>query len=315
MPDKLQIKFKKKTYHTLLDYIVSLDKTSNGLEIDNTGNQNLRYVGPTPNNYVSFNNEIWRIIGIFNVYNNDDQREEKLVKIIRNDSLGNYSWDTSTSSINSGYGINEWSQAKLMKELNTDYIDISKTSGSTKWYNGQNNKKTATYNYDNNINSNFIDKIANVRWDLGGINSSISGTALTIYSVNTIYTLERGTIHISNPSDKVTRTDTWDGKIALMYPSDYGYASTNSLCRNNLSSINNSIYNCKNNNWIFNNNIQWTLTPFSNNARDAFRASSSGAVSNEYIYLDLDVRPTIFLKSDVQILSGTGTSDDPYIIN
>ena len=28
------------------------------------------------------------------------------VKLIRNDSIGNFAWDTSSSSINTGYGVN-----------------------------------------------------------------------------------------------------------------------------------------------------------------------------------------------------------------
>ena len=61
------------------------------------------------------------------------------MKIVRNDSLGNYSWDSSESAINSGYGINEWSNSKIKTELNTDYINTNKTSGETKWYNFSNN--------------------------------------------------------------------------------------------------------------------------------------------------------------------------------
>ena len=152
---------------------------------------NIRYVGANPNNYLSFNGETWRIIGVFNVYNNDTQKTEKLVKIIRNDSLGNYSWDTSASSINRGLGINEWRQAKLMIELNTDYINTSQTVGTTTWYNGNINSKSGSYDYKNNIKSRYIDKIANVRWNLGGYDS--------FSTVKNHYVAERGTTHISNP--------------------------------------------------------------------------------------------------------------------
>ena len=300
MPDKLQIKFKKKLNAS--EYIASLDKEVNGLEVDDTDDQNLRYVGATPNNYILFNNETWRIIGVFNVYNNDTQKNEKLVKIIRNEALGNYSWDTSDSSINSGYGINEWSQADLMTELNTDYLDTSKTGGTTTWYNGSNNSKTGSYDYSKNIKSGYIDKIANVRWNLGGSSSSSN-------SAKTFYTLERGTTHVSNPSDEITRTNTWDGKIALMYPSDYGYASTDTTCRSNLNSN-----NCVNNNWMFNSAYQWTLSPYSGNAYLVFCVDSGGSVCRSNPRNTNGVRPALFLKSDILITSGTGTSTDPYTL-
>src|SRR5699024_10361697 len=51
-----------------------------------------RYIGADPNNYVEFNNEIWRIIGVFTVDDGTGKMEERL-KIIRNESIGNYSWD------------------------------------------------------------------------------------------------------------------------------------------------------------------------------------------------------------------------------
>ncbi|MGN1342215.1 MAG: hypothetical protein ACI4VL_03185, partial [Bacilli bacterium] len=103
--------------------------TSVNLMEDTLGN--IRYYGISPYNYVYFNCEtypetnceLWRIIGIV----------DGKVKLIRNESIGGYSWDTSASDINSGYGINEWSQADLMKLLNPGYesntdLDSSDTS-------------------------------------------------------------------------------------------------------------------------------------------------------------------------------------------
>ena len=285
----------------IVSYISKLDKTANGLEEDDTTDKNIRYVGASPKNYIKFNNETWRIIGVFNVYNVDTKKTEKLVKIIRNESLGDYSWDSSESSINSGYGVNEWSQADLMTELNTDYINPNPTSETTLWYNGSTNAKNGTYDYSKNIKSSSLDKIANVRWNLGG--ATYGASALNSYNQ------ERGTAHISNPSDGITRTNTWDGKIALNYPSDYGYASTDTTCRSELSSD-----NCKNENWLFNSDWQWTLSPYSGVAFSVFGDSSDGDVfvtSANYVN---GVRPALFLKSDVVITGGTGIESDPYTI-
>ena len=303
---------------TLSEYISKLDLTENGLEQDKTKDKNLRYVGASPKNYLKFNGEIWRIIGVFNNITTIDEeqgieKKESLVKIVRNDSLGNYSWDSSESSKNSGYGVNEWSQADLMYELNCDgsgnlkYCrdDITKgylsnlTSGTTYWYNGSDNAKNGTYEYKNNIKSVSIDKIAKVKWNLGGYNTS---------SVSTLnmYNAERGTAHISNPSDGTTRNNTWDGKIALIYPSDYGYASTDTACRDSMSSQTNHVNNCTNENWLFNVENQWTLSPSSGYASVVFLVSS-GAVGSA-AYVTYGVRPVLFLKSDVVIAGGTGES-------
>ena len=289
-------------------------------DIETDAYDNLRYVGANPNNYLSFNDEVWRIIGIFNVYNVETNKYEKLVKIIRNDSLGDYSWDTSESTINEGYGINEWSQADLMYELNCDgsknspycredipdgYLSLNPSTKTAAWYNGENNIKTALYDYSKNIMSSSIDKIANVRWNLGG--------GLTANkSVSNFYNYERGTRHKNNPLDGLTRTDYWDGKIALMYPSDYGYASTGTACRN-------SLYKCddadsKANNWLFSSAYQWTLTSFSGNEYGVICFYYSGRGGNPYAFNNRAVRPVLFLKSDSVIESGTGTSSDPFVL-
>ena len=77
------------------EYITNLlEYDGEGLKIDNTSDANIRYYGSNPNNYVRFNNELWRIIGVFG--NN--------VKLIRSEKLGDLSWDSSASSINSGWG-------------------------------------------------------------------------------------------------------------------------------------------------------------------------------------------------------------------
>ena len=304
-----------------IDLMYQYESETNGIEKDDTSEENIRYVGASPYNYLKFNDETWRIIGIFNsITSIDEQGKEKtesLVKIIRNESLGNYSWDSSESTINDGQGINEWSQANLMYELNCDGSGNAKycndditdgylsnlTSGSTFWYNNSENDKNASYDYSKNIKSNAIDKISNVRWNLGG-NSTYYVSALNMYNA------ERGTAHISNPPDGVERTNIWDGKIALMYPSDYGYASTNQICRSDLS-----LTNCKNENWLFNNEYQWTLTPYLIYASGVKNIEQTGRISSYSADYDNGVRPTLFLKSDVVIAGGTGTERDPFIIN
>ena len=279
---------------------------------------NLRYVGANPNNYITFNEETWRIIGIFNVYNVETNKYENLAKIIRNDKIIVCAWDTSASGINNAWGINEWNQADLMYELNCDGSNDSTycreditngylsnlTTGTTKWYSYNNNGRSANYDYKNNIKSNYINKIAKVKWTLGGYLNS-SNSALNMYNA------ERGTAHINNPPDGIPRKDYWEGKIALMYPSDYGFASSDSLCRENLE-------NCadnKANNWLFNNNSDWTLTSLSNNSYYTFYINTDGGLTSYFSGLSYAVRPVLFLKSDVTISSGNGTIDNPYVIN
>ena len=101
------------------------------LAYDETADNNLRYIGANPNNYVYFNCddynnpssstcELWRIIGIFNE-NSHGISGEKLVKITRNDSLGELKWDNVSGSTSS----NNWSTASLQNSLNNSYLNGS----------------------------------------------------------------------------------------------------------------------------------------------------------------------------------------------
>ena len=70
-----------------------------------------RYIGSSPNNYITFNDEVWRIIGVF----------DGKIKIIRNDTLGYMSWDykqTGVGSSTSDSGPNDWTDSQLMYMLN-----------------------------------------------------------------------------------------------------------------------------------------------------------------------------------------------------
>ena len=86
------------------DKITELVSTNtNELYTDEHGD--IRYYGATPNNYVTFNNELWRIIGVI----------DGKIKIIRNASLGNMQWNSSSS--------NNWNNASLKTYLNGEYYN------------------------------------------------------------------------------------------------------------------------------------------------------------------------------------------------
>ena len=77
-----------------------------------------RYRGAGPKNYVTFNNEVWRIIGVFPTDDGTGKIENR-IKIIKDQSIGNKYWDTSGE-----YGSNNWARpATLNTELNTTYLN------------------------------------------------------------------------------------------------------------------------------------------------------------------------------------------------
>lgn len=296
-----------------IDNLYAESKDSNGLMVDNTADKNIRYVGANPKNYIYFNEELWRIIGIFNVYNTVTKQYERMVKIVRNDSLGYYSLDTSEEKI---YGINNWPTSKLQIELNGDYLNTLLTENPY-WYNGSNAKKTNQFDRFKVIKEEYQQMIGNVRWNLGG--SIYANPDDPPYGLPTLeqYISERGTIVYTG--DNITRAITWDGKIGLINASDYGYASTDEDCRNNLRAgvtYTNSTWDysgskCKNNNWLQKTITYWSLSN-SSSYNLSYAIEATGLANNSLSSNSLGVYPTLYLLPNAVKKSGTGEKNDPY---
>ena len=108
---------------------------------------------------------------------------------------------------------------------------------------------------------------------------------------------------------------TWDGKVALIYPSDYMYASSN--CYNNgTTGANYYDSTCKSTNWLLDtNNSFWTVSPSSSNSSSARYVNPSGAVN--YLSTDfnsLGLRQSVYLDSSVKYIGGDGTAENPFVI-
>ena len=277
---------------------------------------NIRYYGANPNNYIYFNCsdysnqssstcETWRIIGVF----------DGKVKIMRGSQIGTYSWDSSASDVNYGEGANEWSQADLMKLLNSGY-DSESVGGSLYW-----NAKTGTcYNNRNNATTScdFTStglKNAETRNMIAETTYYTRGHRGCGIFVDAMYDKERVSGTVVDTTQP--RSLTWTGKIAIPYPSDYGYAADLSLCQQQL--VYYSDATCTENNWMKSilgtNSYGWLLTPTSGNRIDVWVVDLDGRVngSNGYdAYYALGVVPVLHLKAELDIGPGTGTSSSPY---
>ena len=310
------------------------DSCTYTLAYDGTTDNNLRYVGKNPCNYVKIDNEIWRIIGVMNNIDDGTGKKETRIKLIRNESIGEYSWDSSESSVNGGYGVNEWSQADLMKLLNPGYE--SESVGGSLYYN---NSSGNCYSSDNNgtkacdftttgLKTNLKNLVGNTLWNTGtngtnGYTSASNGLASHFYSYER--SSNNGKICTSGTycNDTVTRTTTWQGKIGLMYPSDYGYATIGGTSMNRASCLAKELYNwdvasdCRNNDWLFDSSSwQWTLSPRASSSRASrvFGVYNSGFVNSYDAHLAGRVRPSVYLISKTSILGGEGTLENPYEI-
>ena len=287
---------------------------------------NIRYYGANPNNYIYFNCddysnqtsstcELWRIIGVF----------EGKVKIMRGSQIGTYSWDNKNTNTGAetNSGKNDWSTARLMKLLNpSDYYTIDSNdngNGQSLYWNrksgtcfaGQNNAtKTCDFTSTGIKNDITRNMISESMWYLRGWNSS------SVFS-DQIYEYERTTGSVYN---ETTRDKSWTGKIALAYPSDYGYAADFGKCQVELSIYNDST--CTSNNWmktiITNNggNPGWLLTSHSGYSYYAWLVYSSGNV-RDYNYTGTydayGAAPVLYLNSNISIKEDTnGTTSNPF---
>ncbi len=278
--------------------------TTNKLMSDTDGN--VRYYGAEPNNYIYFNCsdysnqssstcETWRIIGVF----------EGKVKIMRGSTIGNLAWDQD-KNIDSSLTTydNDWSTASLQVLLNEQYYN-GDTAGTVTYYSGSSGSTSTSLDMSsigikNDTTRNLI---SDTLYYLGGWNTA------SVYS-DQFYSYERGTIVYSG------RPTTWTGKIALSYPSDYGYAADLGSCTVKLGSYDNST--CTSTNWmksIFT-SYSWLLTHKSDSRYYAWIVGSSGNVNatgyNGNTYTAYGVAPVLYLGSELGIGSGTGTNSDPY---
>ena len=279
------------------------------------------YIGADPNNYVKFNDELWRIIGVFDT-DDGTGKVEKRLKIIRNEPIGSYSWDNkdTTTGAENNYGKNEWAEARLNYLLNPGH-ESETAGGSLYWNRGagncykgyQNATKTCDFTTTGLTEKNKA-MIGNAKWYLGGTaryNSSSNGLASHWYKY------ERGTKVYSG------RSTSWIGKVGLMYLSDYGYATSGGATTNRASCLAKEIYkwtsstvsDCKNNDWMYNSSInQWTIMSRQDSASIGFDVDYTGSVIDAYAYNDRGVWPVVHLKSTIKVITGSGTKESPYIL-
>jgi len=201
---------------------------------------------------------------------------------MRNEAIGTQVWDPKGEK-----GVNNYPTSEIKNYLNGTYL--------------------------NSMNSASKNMIADVTYYLGGRDTS--SYALT---KKESYVAERGTSVYTGcsagtngeTSSTCPRATTWTGKIGLLYPSDYGYAA-GSACNTTLDKYDNAT--CTSNNWMYDGKLQWLMTS-SNRSSDIVLCISA----NGRMYCGISantarsVRPVLYLRSNVKILSGNGTQTSPY---
>lgn len=294
---------------------------------------NIRYYGTNPNNYIYFNCsdynnqssstcELWRIIGVFDgkvkLMRNDsigtmeydnDKEDTYLVGLSNNDNIQKtndllYIIDTESKRMTSiknvpgkvdtdDSGTNDYSVSSLQKILNNYYYN-------SKNYSGNSSYTFTNIGIKNDVTRNII---SSNNYYLGGIQYGLN------YYANEIYQSERSSeVYDGNAT-------TWTGKIAIPYPSDYGYAVDLNKCSESLVLYNDTA--CISNSWISSmfTSDTWLLNPRADTSNQSSSISSNKVLPTVGVDSKYAVFPTLYLNSELSIKSGTGSSSDPYQLN
>ncbi len=202
-----------------------------------------------------------------------------------------------------------------------DALNFYWASSSGKCYINANNITKSCDFSNNGMKESMKKLIGSVSWNIGAIDSLEQ-------TPNSLYNNERGTktskmctsgdyCNDGNEPDEYSLSRT--AKVGLLYPSDYGYATSGGTTEDRAACLATVFYNkwygdCSRNDYLFDTNRrQWTLTSHSANARDVFYVS--GDVDRNGAYGAFVVRPALFLKSSIMVKFGTGEKNNPYTLS
>ena len=285
-----------------------------------------RYRGASPKNYVTFNGETWRILGVFPTDDGTGKIENR-IKLIKDQSIGEYKWDDGTIAYNYTKNDNlmllqDKNKLKvkyLEKKNKNNFIDLAiaepAKSALNNWARPASLNTYLNKTYLNALSTTSQNMIGDTKYYLGG-----GGNNSNFNSSVDFYSYERKIKNTkSNEFYYDKNPNSWVGRLGLMYVSDYGYASDNCETKA-LNDYNNSndLRICNNTNWLFNlKKLEATITQYSNTSTSIHYIADNGIVVSTYqaSLAQTVVRPTLYLKPNVQIMDGDGTSTNPYIIS
>lgn len=257
------------------------------------------YRGTSPNNYVIFNDELWRIISV--------NTSDNTIKIIRNEILEDRAFDTASGRYQGDngycnddyYGCNIWGSISTLYDTNLSPITTLVREVEGTEYVLPNREATLniylneTY-YNDLLNTSAKVMIIDNKYKVGSLSSQNSGTL---------------SIDLNNAKQVI-----WKGEIALIDATEYVRASTNSSC----TSMSSAFEKCAVNNWMHINYEYWTISPSGDYFTSYFvlYISEKGQVSPNnayaYAYAKRGIRPVLTLSPEVQITSGDGSESSPF---
>ena len=232
-----------------------------------------RYRGASPKNYVSFNNETWRIIGVFPTEDENGNIENR-IKLIRNESIVTYKWDSN--------GYNNWTGASLNTYLNGDYYNTLTSEAqsmisSSKYYLGGYNATSQTsqdmYSYERKISgSNYYYGSNPTNW---------------VGKLGIMYLSDYGYASSNCENKRIYDKNSSSNDIRACNTTNWLFKSINE--------------------WILPQNASGSFNAFSVGSVGVVLSGIVGGDQN-------GVRPVLYLISSAQITGGNGTSSSPYTL-
>lgn len=303
------INFTTREKQNLANYIIELSRkaieTDEGTIYEVANEKGYRYEGSNPKNYIWFNNELWRIIGVFdsndhgvivgNIINSggtSSTNNINLTKIIRNDSIGNIIYDLDEN--------NDWQRSDLFRLLVSNFYNSTDASNEGTCYQYKNIIQ-GNCNYEKSgIKPEYRDMVRNrVSWNVSG------GTASSTSS--SIYSSERSGAKLTAGFATLTNIS-----VGLMYASDYGYSAT---CVRTTTLDSYDTATCAGTSWLKKYAREWTMDlDSSSSSTKVLYINYSGKVASSSTTAGYAVRPVVYLHENVELIGGDGSIYNPYRI-
>ena len=233
-----------------------------------------RYIGDNPNNYITFNNEMWRIIGIFKVEEEDGVFEYR-IKLMKDTPLEEEIPWNSGSNANNG-----WTTSTLYNYLEEDYYNSLSASSKSMI------KSIKTY-----LNSAWLP--IEMSADKFYRNESGDTTYSSLYKTS-IYQK----IGLIYPSD-------------YLYTFGYGI---DDICFNDGYKCKSETNGVPQSSWMYDGKQVATITLTHANGYCIFNIANGGYVTYTTVSDNYSIKPVVYLSEKVKIKSGNGTIDNPYKI-
>ena len=267
----------------VIDLTDDVTTSGDGLYEDKYEDGRHIYKGANPNNYVRFNDQLWRIVAL---------ETDGTMKIIKYENIGSQMFD----------------KANTRPTSNNTYCKESANYGCHVWgaidgtYSNADNSISGTVTKDSSLNTYLNTTYYNTLTETA--KKQIANRAFYIGTINT---------NLANLANTINqeKTYTWIGNLGLINASDYIKASNNSACVSTNYAYNN--VGCKNNNYLYKTNHKVvTINGRNNNSRAVVYVNTDGKMNNQQANTNSVVFPVTYLKSNVKIIGGEGTQTNPY---